>query len=427
MNAVRGVCLILIAAPLLLAQSPSPTSPDGLTILRTMSDRYAQAKSWYIEDTAEQSNWNDYSRAWFRTVMVAAVSGNRYHYEGRSNTGSAIHISDGKTVWNLRPDEHAYTQQPASPVPDRSPHPVAMTEMAAERATSLAKTFAAFASQYTGATRLPDETITLNGTAIPCYVVKVTPEQRKGPHEPGYGFQEILWIEKATWAVRKTEQHGHSFIMSGTARLPQDTKASDTYTIAELNGPVPETLFRFNPPHDARLMPHFPDTSFGTPDLTGLPAPEVTLAAADGKSVPLSTYRGKPVLLDFWATWCAPCTEGLPKLAEVYKDAAPKGLVLLSIDEDDDLKTATDYLAKHGYTWPNTQDDGKIGDAFSKLGIPLYVLIDPEGKIVYYESGGTETALRKAIASLGPQFASLAPAPKPQPSEKAAQAAPPSR
>ena len=126
------------------------------------------------------------------------------------------------------------------------------------------------------------------------------------------------------------------------------------------------------------------------------------------------SYRGKPVLLDFWATWCQPCIASLPKLAELAKEAAPKGLVLLSVDEDREEKRATDFLAKHNYTWPNTHDDGSFHEAFNRLGIPLVVLIDEHGKIVFWGSGEDERDLRMAIAALGPQYASMAPAPKPQ-------------
>ncbi|QNI33597.1 TlpA family protein disulfide reductase [Alloacidobacterium dinghuense] len=171
-------------------------------------------------------------------------------------------------------------------------------------------------------------------------------------------------------------------------------------------------------PPDAKLIAKFSDNPFG-PDMTGETAPDVQLVAADGKRTPLSSYRGKPVLLDFWATWCTPCVVSMPKLADLNHDAASKGLVLLSVDEDEEEKTATDFLAKHQYTWPNTHDDGKIGDAFKKLGIPLVVLIDAQGKIVFYKSGEDDAGLRKVLAGLSPQFASLASTQKPQPCETA--------
>jgi hypothetical protein len=105
----------------------------------------------------------------------------------------------------------------------------------------------------------------------------------------------------------------------------------------------------------------------------------------------------------------------MPRLAKLQQEAAPKGLVILSVDMDEEAKTANDFLAKHHYIWPNTQDDGKIGDAFQKGGIPLVVLIDAQGKIVLYQNGdyGNDDALRKVLAGLGPQFAGLETAQQP--------------
>jgi thiol-disulfide isomerase/thioredoxin len=191
-----------------------------------------------------------------------------------------------------------------------------------------------------------------------------------------------------------------------------------TYGTAELGSAMPEALFRFEPPMDAKLVAKFSD-GMNDVDLTGEAAPDIQLIAADGRQAPLSSYRGKPVLLDFWATWCGPCVANMPKLAKLVQEATPKGSVMLSVDEDEDAKTATDFLSKHHYTWPKTQDDGKIGDAFKKIGIPPLVLIDAQGMIIFYKSGDDDAGLRKALAGLGPEFASLAPVQMPQPCEAA--------
>ena len=417
MYPARFILAAFVVAPLVPAQSAAPPQPDGLSILQRMSEHYAAAKSWYIAVTEESTSWNEYNRNWTKTLFVSAVSGNRYRFEGHSQMGSALHISDGTTAWDLHPEEHAYVQK-AAPANGYESHFVPLNEMAAQRAVSETKELAKFASHYSGASRLPDAIITIDGKAIPCYVVHLTPEQRKGPRQPGYTLDQTLWIEKATWALRKSEMRGQTFLMAGSGHIPMETKAVETYTTAESDGAIPDSLFQFTPPHDAKLVARFSGGPLG-PDLTGSPAPNVQLVSADGKQVSLSSYRGRPVLLDFWATWCTPCTEAMPKLAELYKDAAPQGLILLSIDEDEDAKTATDYLAQHHYTWPNMQDNGKIGDAFSKIGIPLYVVIDAGGNIVFYATAPQESALRKAVAALGPQFASLLPRDKPNPCETA--------
>jgi thiol-disulfide isomerase/thioredoxin len=66
--------------------------------------------------------------------------------------------------------------------------------------------------------------------------------------------------------------------------------------------------------------------------MTDDPIPTLRFKGADGKVVSIESYRGKPLLLDFWATWCGSCVAGLPELAELYQQAKDKGLVLISID-----------------------------------------------------------------------------------------------
>jgi thiol-disulfide isomerase/thioredoxin len=280
-----------------------------------------------------------------------------------------------------------------------------MDEGAAWSAWRLRKELADFSKHYSAADRLPDAVLFQEGIAIPSYVVRVSTAQSKGPKSEAYSLDETLWIDKTTWAVRKTVAHENTTLGVGGARIPVVQDTVTTYETAHLNTAVPEALFQFAPPQDAKLVEKFANTP-GL-NLTGETAPDVQLVAADGKAVPLSSYRGKPVLLDFWATWCGPCVASMPRLAKLQQEAAPKGLVMLSVDMDEEGKTANDFLAKHHYTWPNTHDDGKIGDAFDRGGIPLVVLIDAQGKIVYYQSGEDDDALRKALAGLGPPFAGL--------------------
>jgi thiol-disulfide isomerase/thioredoxin len=136
--------------------------------------------------------------------------------------------------------------------------------------------------------------------------------------------------------------------------------------------------------------------------------PPLKLKTADGKVIPIESYRGKPVILDFWATWCGPCVASMPKLAELYAQGKEKGLVLLSIDFDQDPKMATDFWAKKGYAWPDFHDgDGAIEKLVGSSAIPRTMLIDAQGHVVYDGISGTDR-LREEVAKLGPDFASLA-------------------
>jgi len=216
MHFVRPALFAFLAVSVLAAQDSGTESPDGLAILQQMSEHYAAAKSWYIEATKERTSETKYSRGWSKTVIIAAVHGNKYRYEGHSEMGSAVHLSDGKTAWDLHTEERAYKQQPAPPNGYQVPREWQMNEQAAMEAVRLREDFAKFAGHYISATRLPDQTT----TEIPCYVVRVTTAQRKGPKTEGFSHDETLWIDKATRTVRKTIEHEDTFLYAGSAHIP---------------------------------------------------------------------------------------------------------------------------------------------------------------------------------------------------------------
>ena len=130
------------------------------------------------------------------------------------------------------------------------------------------------------------------------------------------------------------------------------------------------------------------------------PAPDFSLKDSDGKVVHLSDYRGKVVLLDFWATWCGYCREALPSIELLHRGLKDKVAVFGIDDEAADV--ARDYLQKFGYTLPTLID---LKDTAVNLyhldGWPTTVLIDSEGKIAFYEVGFEAEKLRDALRKVG--------------------------
>ena len=111
-------------------------------------------------------------------------------------------------------------------------------------------------------------------------------------------------------------------------------------------------------------------------------APPFAITTIDGQRVSLDDLAGKVVLLDFWATWCAPCREALPHMREIAKKFQGQPLVVLSISLDNDEKQWKDFIAKNEMTWLQYRDGGftgPISKGFGVEAIPHTVTIDADG------------------------------------------------
>ena len=112
-------------------------------------------------------------------------------------------------------------------------------------------------------------------------------------------------------------------------------------------------------------------------------APNFTLARLDGKGdFTLEDYRGKIVVVDFWATWCGPCVASLPTVTSVTKEYADKGVVFVAVNLQEDADHVRDFMKKKGWDFTVALDsDGQIANEFGVTGIPHSVIIDKKGII----------------------------------------------
>ena len=143
------------------------------------------------------------------------------------------------------------------------------------------------------------------------------------------------------------------------------------------------------------------------PKLTGKVAPGFVLTNLEGKKVSLEDYKGRPVLVNFWATWCAPCKLEMPWFEEFRKQYASQGFEILGIADDADA--GKDVIAKAvqktGVSYPILLTDGKIDKAYGATDyLPMSFYVDRNGVVVEETAGlGTrdeiEANIKKAIAS----------------------------
>ncbi|MGB9204386.1 MAG: TlpA disulfide reductase family protein, partial [Terriglobales bacterium] len=234
------------------------------------------------------------------------------------------------------------------------------------------------------------------------------------------------WIDKERMVIVKIERHMTSAMTrkGSTERVASQNEVVSVFTTVDLNPSLPDSSFVFNPPAQAKLVDEFPSQKRyeaqqralaaveekDNAELLGKAAPDVELKSEDGKLVSLSSYRGKPVLIDVWATWCGPCVAMLPELKKLNNDLSAHGVVLLSVDVADDSGTAGKLLKDENATWQNLHDaDNSMRSAFhAGSAVPWQVFIDADGKVAFYRRAEDIGDLRAAVAALGPQYSGIA-------------------
>jgi peroxiredoxin len=124
-----------------------------------------------------------------------------------------------------------------------------------------------------------------------------------------------------------------------------------------------------------------------------IPAPDFTLEDMDAKQFSLKDYRGKVVLLNFWATWCPPCRREMPSMERLYRHFKDKNFVVLALNQMEDGDQVFTYTAELAVapTFPILFDkDSDVARAYSVLGLPTTYLIDKKGNIRFRAIGGRE-------------------------------------
>lgn len=161
------------------------------------------------------------------------------------------------------------------------------------------------------------------------------------------------------------------------------------------------------------LVPGQSGTAGGTdveqPKMQGKQAPGFTLQTVDGKKVSLSDYKGRPVVVNFWATWCGPCKVEMPWFEEFRKQYAAQGFEVLGLtdDVDEGKEKIAKVAGKIGVTYPILMTDGKVQEAYGGLEVlPMSFYVDKNGLIVAETAGlgpkdEVEAHIKKTIASGG--------------------------
>ena len=175
-----------------------------------------------------------------------------------------------------------------------------------------------------------------------------------------------------------------SIQLGGLATTPPETQAS-TETVPE---------------KPSETMPESPTEATDTQptEPVDYSAPDFTMLDTDGNEVTLASFFGKPIVLNFWASWCGPCKSEMPEIQKFY-DQYGQEVHFLLVSVDDDVDTAKAFIEDNGYTFPVYFDTTSMGAyTYGASSIPLTFFIDAEGNLAaYYMGAMSESILQQGM------------------------------
>jgi thiol-disulfide isomerase/thioredoxin/outer membrane lipoprotein-sorting protein len=413
----RQLILLAILVP---GVANGQQDPEPSSLLSVIEHNYSQSTHYHIEARLSEGMRGELFGKWSNSFQSAVLTqGGRYRFEARGPHYSWLQVSNGKTEWIYDATTQEYVQKQT--LVNQKPSHFGKDQWTFEESQLIdAQGVPEHVAEELGSVRNPDvigsEVLSLDDSDVECFVIRGQRKYQSGSL-PDTKVELTFWIEKSSHYVRKIEEHWEGALIKGDTS--HYTRANvEVYPVVDLSdADVPPTFFEFQPPPAAKRVVTFQGTrSLSKPQashLLGTMAPELVFHSPDGHLVPLSSMRGTPILIEFWATWCGPCIAAFKKLEQLYSQATGHGIVVITVDEDEQPDKADAFLMAHRkLIWSNYHDDGEINRSLPGDGLPQFVLIDATGKIAYAASGFDEHELHAAFSRLGPEYSSPARQPK---------------
>jgi thiol-disulfide isomerase/thioredoxin len=384
---------MMTIAAMLMFTLQAPQLPDGEDLMKLVREAAQSFTSLQFdsEKTIERVETDSSHKLVDRpAASVAWVKSGKSREEANRYGQTTISVMDGEIFWLYDPDHKEYMKTRVTP-----------------RAAVADPDTAGLSKPHFPAPRtLREETIEIDGQKYDCWVVEtrieiIDPGTADG-RRPGHGSNTVRteWIDKKLLVQRQSTA---SQVTQIANRPSTETFTREVYKNYRINEPIPDSMFSFTPPPDAKEVKSLPVRPKPSVDLVGQEAPDFQVKGLDAKQYSLSALKGKPVLLDFWATWCGPCLKSLPVLEKLYRDFTDQGLVILAVNVGEQREAVDAFLKQTPLAYPAVLSaDSGIREAYHSGAVPSFVLIGRDGRILAQQIGFySEAELREMIAKAG--------------------------
>lgn len=361
-----GIVVWLLAAPAAYSAQPSVGE-----VLRKVGYVYSHLRNYHIVAIRRDVYLRPRSGSSQKSVITLdAAGGGRVRLALRDEGLNILIVSNGKTTWHYAAGKKEYTEREAARLfasPGAPENVASRNDLLDQIQYRLVNRFVRL-WQFADHARLKDvKEIKFQGAEARCYHVVF-----RSPR-----LTDQLWIDQSSFLVLR--EKSTQAIASPETRLMMD----DDVRIREFgtNATHAPGFFNFTPPPGARRVAtlNLPGISEG---IVGASAGDFTLKDVQGRKISLSDFKGRTVLLTFWATWCPGCKKELPEIQKLYaQHKGGRNLVILAVD-DENKATIRNYMRERHYTFTALVDHKRtLFKEFAVRFIPTVIIINRKGTI----------------------------------------------
>ena len=357
---------------------------DGKQWIERVARAYEEFRSYYLEGTA-RIRIDGFRKTMLseRFEQYAKPKENKLLHRAGTGNSTLVVAADGNSAAAYFGGSRQYVQNPYSDVR-------ASLESLFNAASdfhfghAFPGSYTALKSQLQSARILRREKVLVKSGLVDCIVVEVERVPEEGAFPQTYTIR-TLWIDPAGGIVLRDVVHSQTRSSKGKVFI--DSVEEMQLSSYRMNEEMTDSIFQFRPPATARIAERLDLDAMDSGLTIGSPTLNMQLSALDGRRYTFEELRGNVVVLDFWATWCAPCVKEMGSLDKLYRLHKDKGLTVFGVNREN-VQLQMDFLKKKKFSYPMLLDEnGALTERFDAVNLPTTVLINREGRIADWEQG----------------------------------------